>query len=462
MMGSADDVADRLKAAQVDEQPVADAERLAQESMVAPEPRPPAKARGTWTHLRASGPRALGGDEPRLVEAAVRQLRILPFYHSFWNRTTEPALALAKELTSLFTAVPMAQCFFTNSGSEANDTQVKLVWFYNNALGRPRKKRFIARQKSYHGSTVVYASLSGLTPLHTSFDLPLPFVLHTDCPHYYRYGRPGESEDDFSARLAANLEELILAEDPDTIAAFIAEPLMGAGGVIPPPAGYFPRVQAVLRKYDILFIADEVVCGLGRLGAWFGSDLYGIQPDLVTLAKALSSAYQPIGAILISKHVSDVISEHSNSLGTFAHGFTYSGHPVACAVALEAIKIYKERDMPAYVRRIGPTFQDGMREAFGGSSIVGEVRGVGLIVGIEFFADKEARRSFPREWGVGLHFGAESAKNGILVRTIGDGIAMSPPLIITEDEIMELLEGLKLALRSTEEYVAAKESQSSA
>uniref|UniRef100_K3Y7I2 4-aminobutyrate--pyruvate transaminase n=1 Tax=Setaria italica TaxID=4555 RepID=K3Y7I2_SETIT len=316
---------------------------------------------------------ALGGSEPRLVKAATDQLNKLPFYHSFWNRTTRPSLDLAQEILSMFTAREMGKVFFTNSGSEANDSQVKLVWYYNNALGRPNKKKFIARTKAYHGSTLISASLTGLPALHQKFDLPAPFVLHTDCPHYWRYHLPGETEEEFATRLATNLENLILKEGPETIAAFIAEPVMGAGGVIPPPKTYFDKVQAVVKKYDILFIADEVITAFGRLGTMFGSDYYNIKPDLVSLAKALSNAYVPIGATLVSPEISDVIHSQSNKLGSFAHGFTYSGHPVACAVAIEALKIYRERDIPGHVKQIAPKFQDGIR-AFADSPIIGEVR----------------------------------------------------------------------------------------
>lgn len=402
---------------------------------------------------------AAGGSEPRLVDAAAAQMRQLPFYHSFWNRTTEPAIELAKVLVEMFTAAPMAQVHFTNSGSEANDTQVKLVWYYNNARGRPDKKKFIARQKAYHGSTIVSASLTGLPAMHKSFDLPLPFVRHTDCPHYWRYARAGESEEDFSARLAGNLEKLILDEGPDTVAAFIAEPLMGAGGVIPPPKGYWEAIQAVLKKYDVLLIADEVVCGFGRLGTWFGSDYYGIRPDLVTFAKALSSAYLPIAAVMISGRVADDVAAHSDQMGSFAHGFTYAGHPVSCAVALEAIKIYKERDYPGHVKEMEPLFQGGMRDRVGGSPIVGEVRGVGLIMGIEFVADKGTKAAFPPAWGVGPFFAAQTAERGMLVRTVGDIIAMSPPLVITAAEIEELISIFVDALKVTEEYVQKKQSE---
>lgn len=399
---------------------------------------------------------ALGGSEQRLVDAADAQMKKLPFYHSFWNRATEPALMLAKELIALFTAEPMGQVFFTNSGSDANDTQVKLVWYYNNALGRPLKKKFISRHRGYHGSTLVSASLTGLAPMHKSFDLPVDFVLHTACPHFWRHGLAGESEHQYSHRLADELEALIEREGAETIAAFIAEPVMGAGGVIPPPQGYFEKVQAILRKHDILLIADEVVCGFGRLGSWFGSDRYGIKPDLVTLAKALSSAYMPIGAVMISERIAKEIASHSNSLGGFAHGFTYSGHPVACAVALEAVRIYKERDIPGRVREVEPSFQGGIRSISASSPIVGEVRGLGLIIGVEL-ADPNTRQSFPSEWGVGAHLGGCAASLGLIVRTIGDVVAMSPALVIKEEEIEELLSIFGLSLRATEAYVRERQ-----
>ncbi|XLS84532.1 hypothetical protein HN51_034698 [Arachis hypogaea] len=430
---------------------------------------------------------ALGGNEPRLVEAATAQLNKLPFYHSFWNRTTKPSLDLAKDLLETFTARKMAKAFFVNSGSEANDTQVKLVWYYNNALGRPNKKKFIARAKSYHGSTLIAASLSGLPALHQKFDLPAPFVLHTDCPHYWRFHLPGcylygpvgnnsldicykeyilsmlmnisgETEEEFSTRLAKNLEELILKEGPDTIAAFIAEPVMGAGGVIPPPATYFEKIQAVVKKYDILFIADEVICAFGRLGTMYGCDKYGIKPDLVSLAKALSSAYLPIGAVLVSPEVSEVIHSQSNKLGSFSHGFTYSGHPVSCAVAIEALKIYKERNIVEKVANISPRFQDGVK-AFADSPIVGEIRGTGLILGTEFTDNKSPNDPFPPEWGIGAYFGAQCEKHGMLVRVAGDNIMMSPPFIISPEEVDELISIYGKALKGTEERVKELKSQ---
>ncbi|VAH50929.1 unnamed protein product [Triticum turgidum subsp. durum] len=385
---------------------------------------------------------ALGGSEPRLVKAATDQLNKLPFYHSFWNRTTKPTLDLADDLLSMFTASKMGKAFFTNSGSEANDSHVKLVWYYNNALGRPNKKKFIARSKAYHGSTLISASLTGLPALHQKFDLPAPFVLHTDCPHYWRFHLPGETEEEFATRLAKNLEDLILKEGPETIAAFIAEPVMGAGGVIPPPKTYF----------------DKVITAFGRLGTMFGSDMYNIKPDLVTLAKALSSAYVPIGATLVSPEIAAVVDSQSNKLGSFAHGFTYSGHPVACAVAIEALKIYRERNIPDHVKQIAPRFQEGTK-AFAGSPIVGEIRGVGLILGTEFANNKSRDDPFPAEWGVGAIFGQECQKRGMLVRVAGDSIMMSPPLTMTPGEVDELVSIYGEAMKATEERVAELKSK---
>ncbi|KAF7102540.1 hypothetical protein CFC21_103657 [Triticum aestivum] len=397
---------------------------------------------------------ALGGSEPRLVKAATEQLNKLPFYHSFYNHTTRPSLDLANELISIFTARQMGKVFFTCSGSEANDSQVKLVWYYNNALGRPKKKKIIARSQSYHGTTYISASLSGLPTLHQDFDLPGNFVLHTDCPHYWRFHLPGETEEEFATRLANNLENLILKEGPDTIAAFIAEPVIGAGGVILPPKTYFEKIQEVVKKHDILFIVDEVITGFGRLGAMFGSDLYDIKPDLVSLAKALSSAYAPIGAILVSREISDVIYSHSNKLGTFAHGFTYSGHPVSCVVALEALKIYRERDIPGHVAHVAQRFQEGIKAFAAKSPIIGETRGVGLLIATEFTDNKSPYDLFPFEWGIGETFGAECKKRGMVVKVLGNLIAMSPPLIITLEEIDKLVSIYGEALKVTEERVA--------
>jgi 4-aminobutyrate--pyruvate transaminase len=394
---------------------------------------------------------SLGFGEERLVEAATRQMRKLPFYHAFTHKAHDPGIDLAEALIKI-APVPMSKVFFTNSGSEANDTVVKLVWYYNNALGRPNKKKIIGRQKGYHGVTVASASLTGLPHLHRDFDLPIAGILHTDCPHFYRYGEEGETEEDFASRLADQLEQLILAEGPDTIAAFIAEPVMGAGGVIVPPATYFDKIQPVLKRYDILFIADEVICGFGRTGSMFGTQTYNLQPDIITVAKALSSAYVPIAAVMISEPIYQAMVRQSEKIGTFGHGYTYSGHPVCAAVALEALKIYEERDIVGHVRTVAPHLQDGLRR-FKNHPLVGEVRGVGLIAGVEIVADKAAKTPFDPKLAIGSHVARFAQEHGLIVRAMGDSIGFSPPLIITSAELDDLVARFGKALDDTVGFV---------
>ena len=397
---------------------------------------------------------SLGFGEERLVEAATRQLRKLPFYHAFTHKAHDPGIDLAEALIKI-APVPMSKVFFTNSGSEANDTVVKLVWYYNNALGRPHKKKIIARQKGYHGVTVASASLTGLPHLHRDFDLPIAGILHTDCPHFYRYGEEGETEEDFATRLADQLEQLILAEGPDTIAAFIAEPVMGAGGVIVPPATYFDKIQPVLKRYDILFIADEVICGFGRTGSMFGTQTYNLQPDIITVAKALSSAYLPIAAVMISEPIYQAMVRQSEKIGTFGHGYTYSGHPVSAAVALETLKIYEERDIVSHVRTVAPHLQDGLRR-FRDHPLVGEVRGIGLIAGVEIVADKATKAPFDPKLGIGGHVARFAQEHGLIVRAMGDSIGFSPPLIITSAELDDLVTRFGKALDDTVSFVTDK------
>src|SRR5688500_13021346 len=293
---------------------------------------------------------ALGFGEPRLAEAAFRQLSRLPYYHQFGGKANDVAIMLAERLVKLM-PVPMSKVFFNNSGSEANESAVKLVWYYNNARGRHRKKKIIARQRGYHGTTIGAASLTGLSASHKDFDLPLPQIRHTDCPYFYRYGKPGETEEDFATRLAENLDAQIQREDPDTVAAFIAEPVMGAGGVLVPPRTYFEKVQAVLKKHDVLMMADEVVCGFGGTGKMFGSERFGIRPDIMVMAKQLSCGYRPISATAISEDIYKALVTQSEKLGSFAHGYTYTGHPASCAVALEVLAIYEESDLLCHFGR---------------------------------------------------------------------------------------------------------------
>ncbi|MDP6121834.1 MAG: aspartate aminotransferase family protein [Rhodospirillales bacterium] len=391
---------------------------------------------------------ALGFGEKRLVEAATRAMRELPFYHSFHAKAPAVLADLSEKLIGL-APVPMSKVFFANSGSEANDTVVKLVWYYNNARGRPDKKKIISRIKAYHGVTVASASLTGLPNNHRDFDLPLPGILHTDCPHYYRFGEAGESEEDFANRCAANLEKMILDEAPETVAAFIAEPVMGGGGVIVPPATYFEKMQTVLKKYDVLMVADEVICGFGRTGNVWGCQTFGIEPDIMTMAKALTSAYLPMSAVMITDDIYQGLVDESEKIGTFAHGFTYSGHPVPAAVALETLKIYEERDILGHVRKVAPVFQDGLAQ-FADHPMVGEVRGIGLIGAIELVKNKETGEPFDPADGVGAYLMDRLVEHGLLSRVIGETMAFAPPLVVTPDEIGEMLGLFTRALDDTE------------
>jgi 4-aminobutyrate--pyruvate transaminase len=351
--------------------------------------------------------------------------------------------------------VPMSKVFFNNSGSEANESAVKLVWYYNNARGRHRKKKIIARQRGYHGTTMVAASLTGLAASHRDFDLPIPQVRHTDCPYFYRFAHPGESEEQFASRLAENLDQQIQREDPDTVAAFIAEPVMGAGGVIVPPATYFEKIQAVLRKHDVLLIADEVICGFGRTGKMFGTETFAMKPDIMTMAKAITSGYLPLSATVISEDIYRACVGQSEKHGVFAHGYTYTGHPAACAVALEVLDIYEERDLLSHTRRVGPLLQDGVRK-LAGHPLVGEVRGVGLVAGMELVPDKPGRGTFDPPGTAGALFVARAQANGLIVRNLQDTVALCPPLIISEGEIDELLRKFTKTLDETTQALARR------
>jgi 4-aminobutyrate---pyruvate transaminase len=395
---------------------------------------------------------ALGYSNSELVEAAREQMGKLPFTHLFSGRSHDLAIELAEKLKEI-APVPISKVFFCSSGSEANDTQVKLVWYMNNALGRPDKKKVIARLKGYHGVTIASASLTGLPANHIDFDLPIANILHTSCPHHYRFGEPGESEADFSARLAAELEELILREGPDTVAAFIAEPVMGAGGAIMPPEGYFPKIQAVLDRYDVLAIADEVICGFGRLGEWFGSPVVGFRPDTISFAKAVTSAYLPLGGVMIPESMYQAMLDESRKIGTFGHGFTYSGHPVAAAVGIKALEIYARDRIVEGVREKTPRFQARL-SALADHPLVGEARGLGLIGGLEIVADKDTKRQFDPKQGIAAKCVAFAQAEGLIVRfLVGDRIAVCPPLIITEAAIDELFDRLTRALDRTATWI---------
>jgi 4-aminobutyrate--pyruvate transaminase len=390
---------------------------------------------------------SLGFSERRLAEAAYRQMLKLPFYHTFAHKATDIGIELAEKLLSI-APVPMTKVFFVNSGSEANDTVVKLVWYYNNAIGRPRKKKIISRTKAYHGVTVASASLTGLANNHRDFDLPLDKILHVECPHFYRFGLPGETEEAFASRMADSLEQRILSEGPDTVAAFIAEPIMGAGGVLLPPATYWEKIQVVLLKYDVLLIADEVICGFGRTGEMWGSITFGLKPEMITCAKALSSGYLPIGAVMVSEAIYEALVKQSEKIGVFSHGFTYSGHPVASAVALETLNIYEKDDTLSHVRRMAPRMQAGLRR-FADHPLVGEVRGIGLIGAIELVQDKATKAPFDPTEAIGPLLAQRAHHHGVILRALGDSIAFCPPLIINESEIDLMFERFALALDDT-------------
>jgi 4-aminobutyrate---pyruvate transaminase len=388
---------------------------------------------------------ALGYGNRELIETATEQMSKLSFTHLFGGRSHEPAIELAEKIKAL-APCPTSKVFFTASGSETNDSQIKLAWYYNNARGKPLKKKIIGRVKGYHGVTIASASLTGLPVFHADFDLPLSSVKHTVTPHYWKLGEPGESEADYTKRVVKALEDLIHQEGPDTIAAFIAEPVMGAGGVIVPPAGYFEQVSTLLEKHDIAFIADEVICGFGRTGNWWGSQTFGAKPTTISMAKAITSAYFPLGALTVPEEVYETLTQASQKHGVFAHGFTYSGHPVGSAIANKAIEIYERTDIVGHVRRLTPTFQ-GRLHKLGEHPLVGEARGVGLLGGLELVKDKKTKQPFEAKLAVGPKIVALAQNEGLICRAVGgDTIGICPPLIITADETNDLFDRLTRAL----------------
>lgn len=390
----------------------------------------------------------LGFSEPRLVEAAKRQMGTLPFYHSFGAKAPSVIVELAERLTALV-PIPDAHAFFANSGSEANDTAIKMAWYYNNARGKPEKKKFISRRRGYHGVTIAAASLTGMAYAQSDFDVPLPFVRHVTPPHTYREAKPGETDAQFVARLASELDELIVAEGPETVAAFIAEPVQGAGGVVLPPEGYFPAIQRVLDRHDVLMVADEVICGFGRTGNWWGSQTFAVRPDIMTMAKQLTAAFVPMSAVVVSDPVYQTMADNSAKLGVFGHGYTYSGHPVAAAVALETLNIYEEEDIVGRVRAMAPAFRRGF-DTLAEHPMVGEARSVGLIGAVELTPDKAARGAFPVEAKAGARLVAHAQDAGLIVRTLpGDIVAVCPPMIISGPELEELFRRLATALDAT-------------
>lgn len=387
---------------------------------------------------------ALGYGNQEIAEAGAEALRKISFTHAFGGKSHDGVIELSEKLKEI-APCPASKVLFGTSGSEGNDMQMKLTWYMNNARGRPEKKKIISRVRAYHGVTIASASLTGLPWVHNDFDLPIKNVVHTSCPHFYRFGKDGETEEQFASRLAQDLEDLILREGPETCAAFIAEPVMGAGGVIMPPKGYFEKIQPILEKYDIRFIADEVICGFGRTGNWWGFQSLGFEPDIVPMAKGLSSGYLPIGAIAFADHL---IKDFFELGGEFYHGMTYAGHPVAAAVALKNIEIIEQEKLVERTREIGPYFAQALA-SLRDHPIVGETRSMGLIGAIELANDKAKRGHFDKPGRVGTLCRDHCFKTGLIMRACWDTMVLAPPLVITKKEIDELVQLARVALDAT-------------
>ena len=387
---------------------------------------------------------ALGFGNEELIEAASVQMRKLSYGTLFASKSHEPAILLAEKLIEL-SPFNEGKVFFGSSGSDANDTQIKIFTYLNNATGKKNKKNFLARKKAYHGITVASASMTGLPTQHQLFDLPLKGFYHTECPHYFKESYVDETEDSYTDRLITSVEEKINMVGPDSFAALIAEPLMGAGGVILPPKHYFPKLQEVLDKYDISLIDDEVICGFGRTGNYWGYETFDMKPASITIAKALSSGYVPISAVIIPDHVYEPIARASNQQGIFGHGYTYSGHPVACAVALKTIEIYEKTKLIDHVETVSKTFQKRLHD-IRSNHIIGETRGVGLIGAIEIYENRELKQLFDPKFGAGIKVMKLCQRHGLLVRAIQDTIAICPPLIISNKEVNELFDILEYSL----------------
>ena len=390
---------------------------------------------------------ALGHGNQELADAAMQQFMKFPYGNLFASKSHEPAIELAEKLVEL-SPFNNAKVFFGSSGSDANDTQIKLFWYINNALGKTKKKKFLSRVQAYHGVTLATSSLTGLPTIHGNFDLPQNYFSHAMSPNYFINKHDGESEQSFVERLGEDLENHIIEQDPETIAAMFAEPLMGAGGVIIPPNNYFETIQPVLEKYEIPLIDDEVICGFGRTGNVWGAETFGMKPVSITVAKALSSSYIPISAVIISDDCYDIVAKKSEELGIFGHGYTYSGHPVACAVGVKTLEIYERDKILEHVNRVSPTFIERLKKC-DNFELVGNTRGIGLIGAMEFVSERNTNKGFDKKGVAGKIFADHAKNNGLIVRAIGDVIAFCPPLIITEPQINDMFDIVENSLKTT-------------
>ncbi|MGO4407662.1 aspartate aminotransferase family protein [Bosea sp. RAF48] len=397
----------------------------------------------------------IGYGRTEVAEAISRQAYRLAYYHSYAAHTTDELAILSDRLVRMAPG-KMSKVFYGMSGSDANETQAKLVWYYNNLRGQPRKKKIISRLRGYHGCSVVSGSMTGMSFYHDHMDLPLSGILHTGAPHHYWGAQPGETEAEFSKRLASELEELILREGPETVGAFIGEPVLGTGGITPPPEGYWTAIQAILRKYDVLLIADEVVTGFGRIGTPFGSHLYGIEPDLITVAKGLTSAYFPLSAAIVGDKVYKVMEEGADRVGAFSHGYTYSGHPIGAAAANAVLDIVEREDLAGKAREVGGYFQERLKAVFAQLPIVGEVRGVGMLGALEFVANRERKTRFDPGLKVGARISKAARDRGLIARAMphGEILGFAPPLVTTRDEVDEIVVIAEKAVREVMDELA--------
>jgi len=391
----------------------------------------------------------VGYGRQKIADAIAEQARNLAYYHAYVGHGTDASIRLAKMIIDR-APQGMSRVYFGLSGSDANETNIKLIWYYNNVLGRPEKKKIISRWRGYHGSGIMTGSLTGLDLFHNAFDLPRAPILHTEAPYYFRRPDRSMSEEQFSQYCADKLEEMILAEGPDTVAAFIGEPILGTGGIVPPPAGYWEKIQAVLKKYDVLLIADEVVTGFGRLGTMFGSDHYGIKPDLITIAKGLTSAYAPLSGVIISDKVWQVLVQGSDKLGALGHGWTYSAHPLCAAAGVANLELIDEMNLVENAGTVGAYFRAELANAVGSHPNVGEVRGDGMLAAVEFVADRDDRVFFDASKKIGPQIAAALAERGVIGRAMpqGDILGFAPPLCLTKEEADKVIAATASAVDS--------------
>lgn len=389
----------------------------------------------------------VGYGRTEIADAIAEQARKLAYYHAYVGHGTEVSITLAKMIIDRAPA-HMSRVYFGLSGSDANETNIKLIWYYNNILGRPEKKKIISRWRGYHGSGVMTGSLTGLATFHNAFDLPRAPILHTESPYYFRREDRSISEEQFSQHCADKLEEMILAEGPDTIAAFIGEPVLGTGGIVPPPAGYWQKIQAVLDRYDILLVADEVVTGFGRLGSMFGSDHYGMKPDLITIAKGLTSAYAPLSGSIVSDRMWQVLVQGSDKMGPIGHGWTYSAHPICAAAGIANLKLIDELNLVENAGSTGVYFRKALEDAIGGHKHVGDVRGEGLMAAVEFVDDRDDRKFFDASLKIGAQVSTALLANGVIARAMpeGDILGFAPPLCLTREEADKVVDATAKAI----------------